>query len=64
MLVRMTYLTNTNYLKNVKNIVKLVKENCKDTKLSFSSVICHTDVKDIAENKTTKLLQTAKHRVY
>ena len=37
---------NTNYLKNVKKIVKLVKETCKDTKLSFSSVICCTDVKD------------------
>ena len=38
--------SNTNYLKNVKMIVKLVKETCKDTKLSFSSVICCTDVKD------------------
>ena len=27
---------DTNYLKNVKKIVKLVKETCKDTKLSFS----------------------------
>ena len=40
---------NTNYLKNVKKIVKLVKENCKDTKLSFSSVICRTDIKDITD---------------
>ena len=38
---------DTNYLKNVKKIVKLVKETCKDTKLSFSSVICRTDIKDI-----------------
>ena len=38
---------NTNDLKNDKTIVKLVKETCKDTKLSFSSVICRTDVKDI-----------------
>ena len=38
---------DTNYLKNVKKIVKLVKEICKDTKLSFSSVIFHTDIKDI-----------------
>ena len=50
---------NTNYLKNVKKIVKLVKENCKDTKLSFSSVICRTDVKDIADtiNTTNSHLQ-------
>ena len=50
---------NTNYLKNVKNIVKLVKENCKDTKLSFSSVICRRDVKDIADtiNTTNSHLQ-------
>ena len=40
---------NTNYLKNVKKILKLVKETCKDTKLSFSSMICHTDVKDITD---------------
>ena len=31
---------NTNYLKNFKKTVKLVKEICKDTKPSFSSVIC------------------------
>ena len=42
---------NTNYLKNVKKIVKLVKETCKDTKLSFSSVICCTD--DITDNINT-----------
>ena len=40
---------NTNYLKNVKKIVKLVKENCKDTKLSFSLVICRTNIKDITD---------------
>ena len=39
---------NANYLKNVKMIVKLVKETCTDTKLSFSSVICCTDIKDIS----------------
>ena len=44
---------NTNYLKNVKKIVKLVKETCKDTKLSFSSVICRTDVKDITDTINT-----------
>ena len=44
---------NTNYLKNIKKIVKLVKENYKDTKLSFSSVICCTDVKDIADTINT-----------
>ena len=50
---------NTNYLKNVKKIVKLVKETCKDTKLSFSSVICRSDVKDIADtiNTTNSHLQ-------
>ena len=50
---------NSNYLKNVKKIVKLVKENCKDTKLSFSSKICRTDVKDIADtiNTTNSHLQ-------
>ena len=50
---------NANYLKNVKKIVKLVKENCKDTKLSFSSKICRTDVKDIADtiNTTNSHLQ-------
>ena len=40
---------NTNYLNNVKKIVKVIKETCKDTKLSFSSVIRHTDVKDITD---------------
>ena len=44
---------NTNYLKNVKKIVKLVKETCKDTELSFSSVICRTDVKDITDTINT-----------
>ena len=29
--------------------MKLVKETCKDTKLSFSSVICRTDVKDTTD---------------
>ena len=50
---------NTNYLENVKKIVKLVKENCKDTKLSFPSVICRTDVKDIVDtiNTTNSQLQ-------
>ena len=50
---------NTNYLKNVKKIVKVVKENWKDPKLSFSSVICCTDVKDIADtiNTTNSHLQ-------
>ena len=36
---------NTNYLKNVKKIVKLVKETCKE--FGFCSVICRTDIKDI-----------------
>ena len=44
---------NTNYLKNAKKIVKLLKENCKDTKLRFSSVICSSDVKDIADTVNT-----------
>ena len=33
---------DTNYLENAKKIVK-----CKDTKLSFSSVICRNDIKHI-----------------
>ena len=37
---------NTSYLKNVKKIVKLVKENYKNTKLSF-------DIKDIADTINT-----------
>ena len=44
---------NTNYLNNVKKIVKLVKETCKDTKLSFSSVICRTNVKDSTDTINT-----------
>ena len=44
---------NTNYLKNVKKIVRLVKENCKDTKLSFFSVICRTNIKDITDTINT-----------
>ena len=32
--IKKTNKKNNNYLKNVKKIVKLVKENCKDTKLS------------------------------
>ena len=44
---------NINYLKNVKKIVKLVKETYKDTKLSFSSAICRTDVKDITDTVNT-----------
>ena len=45
---------NTNYLKNVKKIVKLVNETCKDTKLSFS-VICRTDIKDITDTTNTTI---------
>ena len=45
--------SNTNYLKNAKKIVKLVKETCKDTKLSYSSVICRTNVKDITDTINT-----------
>ena len=61
---------NANYLNNVKRIVKLVKESCKDINLSFSSVFFCTDIKDInATINTTnfsprKLLQTAKCRMY
>ena len=36
---------NINHLNNVRKIVKLVKETCTDTKLSFSSVIYCTNVK-------------------
>ena len=44
---------NTNYLNNVKKFLKLVKETCKDTKLSLSSVICCNDVKDITDTINT-----------
>ena len=37
----------------LKKIVKLVKETCKDTKLSFSSVTCRTDIKDITDTINT-----------
>ena len=48
-------LTNDhNYLNNVKKIVKMVRETCKNTKLCFSSLICRTDRKDINE-KVKKL---------
>ena len=38
-----------NYLNNVKKIVKMVRETCKNTKLCFSSLICRNDLKDIDE---------------
>ena len=44
---------NTNYLRNVKMILKLVKETWKDTKLSFYLVICCTDIKDISDTIST-----------
>ena len=44
-------MNDTNYLNNV--ILKPVKETCKDTKLSFSSVICCTDIKDISDTINT-----------
>ena len=51
--------SSTNYLKNVKKIVKLVKEACKDTS-DFSSVICRTNIKDITDtiNTTNSHLET------
>ena len=45
---------DTNYLKNVKKILKLVKETCKNTKLGFSSVLCRTDIKDISSTVNTR----------
>ena len=42
-------INDQNYLKNVKKIVKLVRETCKDTKLCFSSLICRADAPDIDE---------------
>ena len=38
---------------HVRSHVKLVKENCKDTKLSFFSVICRTDIKDATDTINT-----------
>ena len=41
-------LTNDhNYLNDVKKIVKMVRETCKNTKLCFSPMIWRTDRKDI-----------------
>ena len=40
-------MNNSNYLFNVKNVVKLVLETSKGTKLCFSSTICRIDIKDI-----------------
>ena len=37
--------SNIEYLNSVRKIAKLVKETCTGTKLSFSSVICCTNVK-------------------
>ena len=37
---------NASHLMNVKKILKLGKETCKYTKLSFFSAICRTDIKD------------------
>ena len=34
---------------NVKKIVKMVRETCKNTKLCFFSLICRNDLKDIDE---------------
>ena len=48
---------DTNYLKNVKMIVKRKKEICKDTKFSFSSVICRTDIRDISDTINTTISQ-------
>ena len=42
-----------NYLKNVKKIVKMVRETSKNTKLCFSSIICRKDVKKIDEKIET-----------
>ena len=45
---------NNNYLNNVIKVVKLVKVTCKDTKLSFSLVICCSTIKEISDTiKTT-----------
>ena len=44
---------DTNYLRNVKMILKLVKKTWQDTKLSFYSVICCTDIKDISDTIST-----------
>ena len=42
-------INNHNYLNNVKKIVKMVREICKNTKLCFSSLTCQTNMKDINE---------------
>ena len=51
-------LTNDhNYLSNVKKIVKMVKETCKNAKLCFFSLICRTDLKDVDK----KVIKTNTH---
>ena len=51
-------LTNDhNYLNNMKQIVKMVRETCKNTNLCFSSLICRTEPKDIDE----KVIKTNTH---
>ena len=53
-------LTNDHdYLNNVKKIVKMVSETCKNTKLCFSSLICRNNLKDIDEKvkKTNTYLE-------
>ena len=41
------------YWNKVRKIAKLVKETCTDTKLSFSSVICCSNIKDISDTINT-----------
>ena len=40
-------MNNSNYLFNVKNVVKLLLETSKGTKLCFSSTIYRIDIKDV-----------------
>ena len=52
-------LTNDhNYLNNVKKIVKMVRETCKNTELCFSSLICRSNLTDIVK----KVKKTNTHR--
>ena len=46
-----------NYLKNVKRIVKLVRESANDITLCFSSIICRTDIEEANE----KIDETNEH---
>ena len=48
------------HLNNMKKIVKMIIQKCKDTKLGFSLLICKTGLKDVDEKviKTNHIWKT------